>query len=95
MVSVVLFLTSIKIVHRDLKPPNFLLRNGNIVLIDFGLSKESAESMIDWATYCGTIPYMAPEFFTENRVYDEKVDVYALAVILYQMLEGVLPNVEA
>ena len=95
MVSVVLFLTSNKIVHRDLKPPNFLLRNGNIVLIDFGLSKECADSMIDLATYCGTIPYMAPEFFTENRVYDEKVDVYALAVILYQMLEGVLPNVEA
>ena len=41
MVTVVLFLTSKKIVHRDLKPANFVIRGENIVLIDFGLSKES------------------------------------------------------
>jgi serine/threonine protein kinase len=45
MVRVVLYLTSNKIVHRDLKPANFVLRDGNIVLIDFGLSRESAESI--------------------------------------------------
>ena len=42
-------------------------------------------------SYCGTDPFMAPEIFQGQ--YDEKVDVYALAVILYLMLEGVLPAV--
>jgi serine/threonine protein kinase len=47
MVAVVLFLTSNKIVHRDLKPPNFLVRQGNIVLIDFGLSKKESGEIIE------------------------------------------------
>jgi serine/threonine protein kinase len=51
------------------------------VLIDFGLSKESMESIIQMETYCGTPPYMAPEIFKQD--YNEKVDVYALAVILH------------
>lgn len=92
MVAVILFLTSNKIVHRDLKPANFLLREGNIVLIDFGLSREIAESIIELNTKCGTLPYMAPEI-VKGESYNEKVDVYALAVILFYMLEGNLPNV--
>ena len=43
------------------------------------------------STLCGTNPYMAPEIFTGK--YNEKVDVYALAVILYEMLLGILPDV--
>lgn len=54
MVSVVTYLTSNNIVHRDLKPANFLIHEGNIVLIDFGLSKENAESIIEFGTTCGT-----------------------------------------
>lgn len=50
MVAAVLYLTSNKIVHRDLKPANFLIREGNIFLIDFGLSKESAETIIEYST---------------------------------------------
>ena len=82
MVAVVWYLTSNRIVHRDLKPQNFLIREGNIVLIDFGLSKESDESIIEMESKCGTPPYMAPEIFN-SEPYNEKVDVYALAVILY------------
>ena len=63
MVEVVLFLTSKRIVHRDLKPPNFMIRDGNIVLIDFGLSKQSPETIIEYGTFCGTFYYMAPEIF--------------------------------
>ena len=95
MVSVILYLAKNKIVHRDLKPANFLLRPKSIALIDFGLSKESAESMIEMGTAVGTNPYMAPEIFHEENIYNEKVDVYALAVILFEMLEGSLPNVKA
>ena len=51
--------------------------------------------MIEMGTAVGTNPYMAPELFDENNVYDEKVDVYALAVILFEMLEGSLPDVKA
>ena len=51
------------------------------MLIDFGLSKESMDSIIQMKTDCGTPPYMAPEMFKGN--YNEKVDVYALAVILH------------
>ena len=46
MVVVVLFLFENKIVHRDLKPDNFLKQGDNILLIDFGLSKESQQSII-------------------------------------------------
>lgn len=46
MVAVVLYLSSNKIVHRDLKPQNFLIRNGNVVLIDFGISKEVLDTII-------------------------------------------------
>ena len=81
MVAVILFLKSNKIVHRDLKPANFLLKDKNIILTDFGLSKESAKSIFELNTECGSKPYMAPEIFL--GVYNEKVDVYALAVILY------------
>jgi len=48
MVSVIKYLHSNLIVHRDLKPSNFVLRDGNIVLIDFGFSKESAQSIFEF-----------------------------------------------
>ena len=76
-----------------MKPANFVLRDGNIVLIDFGLSSESAESIFEMQSKCGTSSYMAPEILRGE--YDEKVDVYSLAVILFQMLEGELPDVES
>jgi serine/threonine protein kinase len=51
--------------------------------------------MMEMEIKCGTDPYMAPEFFKNKVVYDEKVDVYALAVNLFRMLEGFLPDVNA
>ena len=51
------------------------------MLIDFGLSKQSMDSIIQMGTYCGTPCYMAPEIFKGD--YKEKIDVYALAVILH------------
>jgi NIMA (never in mitosis gene a)-related kinase 1/4/5 len=49
MVSVIKYLHSNLIAHRDLKPSNFVLRGGNLVLIDFGFSKESAQSIFEFS----------------------------------------------
>ena len=82
MVEVVYYLKSIKIAHRDLKPANFLLKGDKIILIDFGLSKEGMETCIEMKSKCGSERYMAPEIFNEE-FYNEKIDDFSLAVILY------------
>jgi serine/threonine protein kinase len=51
MVAVVLHLTSNKIVHRDLKLDKFVLNNKNIILTDFGLSKENAQLIIEMGCF--------------------------------------------
>ncbi len=85
------------VVHRDLKPDNvFVLRRRGapfVKLLDFGIAKlrdappgaQTAAGMI-----VGTPEYMAPEQ-CENRPIDARTDVYALGVMAYQMLTGVLP----
>ena len=45
------------------------------------------------SSFCGTFFYMAPEFFYNVVKYNEKIDIYALGVILYEMLVGVMPDV--
>ena len=85
------------VVHRDLKPDNvFVLRRRGtafVKLLDFGIAKlrdapaggHTAAGMI-----VGTPEYMAPEQ-CDNRAVDARTDVYALGVMAYQMLAGVLP----
>jgi tRNA A-37 threonylcarbamoyl transferase component Bud32 len=85
------------VVHRDLKPDNvFVLRRRGaafVKLLDFGIAKlrdapaggQTAAGMI-----VGTPEYMAPEQ-CDNRAVDARTDVYALGVMAYQMLAGVLP----
>ncbi|KAL8473289.1 hypothetical protein ACS0TY_030210 [Phlomoides rotata] len=81
------------IVHRDLKPENVLLSGSecNFILkiADFGLSRilppnESAE------TVCGSPFYMAPEILQFQR-YDEKVDMWSIGAILFELLNGYPP----
>lgn len=74
------------VVHRDLKPANvFLKEDGLLKVSDFGISKfvgEGARSRTfkGW----GTLPYMAPESWTENRV-DWAVDQYSLGIVFYEL----------
>src|SRR4051812_2564367 len=83
------------IVHRDLKPENLMVRVSDegaitVKVVDFGLAKlvEGEVSQITSpAELIGTPRYMAPEQFEGDRV-DERVDVYALGVILYEMVAG-------
>ncbi len=78
------------IVHRDMKPANIFYEDGHIKIGDYGLSKfisvsrHSAQS-----TSVGTVHYMAPEVGSGN--YHRGIDIYALGVILYEMLLGRVP----
>lgn len=78
------------IVHRDLKPENIFL-DGEVVKIgDYGLAKHISLSQAAHQTInLGTVHYMAPEI--ANGKYDHRVDIYALGIVLYEMLTGETP----
>ncbi|XP_018827739.1 serine/threonine-protein kinase ATG1t [Juglans regia] len=86
-------LNSHHIIHRDLKPENILLSvpddDAVLKISDFGLSRYVHPS--DYAeTVCGTALYMAPEVLQFQR-YDEKVDMWSLGAILFELLNGYPP----
>jgi eukaryotic-like serine/threonine-protein kinase len=77
-------------VHRDLKPANIFSDSGCVKVGDVGLSKFITQSRRSAQTQSvGTVYYMAPEV-AKGR-YGKEVDVYALGVILYEMLTGKVP----
>ncbi|HZU84434.1 MAG TPA: protein kinase [Polyangiaceae bacterium] len=87
------------IVHRDLKPENIILepvRSGGdfVKVVDFGLAKMRAETQQPGITspgiVCGTPEYMSPEQARGDPL-DARSDLYAVGVILYQLLTGRLP----
>ncbi len=93
IVSAVKHLHSLGICHRDLKPENFLLANkredGEIKLIDFGLSKRYHEKEQHMHTVVGTPYYVAPEVLTGD--YTLMCDVWSLGIIMYILLCGYPP----
>ena len=79
------------IVHRDLKPSNIMLTRHGVKVLDFGLAKMLSETgMTQINAVLGTPAYMAPEQ-TEGREADARTDLFALGLVLYQMLAGKLP----
>jgi eukaryotic-like serine/threonine-protein kinase len=84
------------VVHRDIKPENILLQNGHALLADFGVARAlqeatGGERLTDVGTGIGTPGYMAPEQLAGERHVDARADVYALAVVGYEMLAGKSP----
>jgi serine/threonine protein kinase len=90
------------IIHRDLKPSNILvsLRDARPVpqVIDFGVAKETGDRLTDMTTLTnfgsvvGTLEYMSPEQSSQRAVdVDTRSDIYALGVVLYELLAGTTP----
>jgi len=82
------------LIHRDVKPGNILLdrTTGQPVLVDFGLARrvDDQAHLTATGTVMGTVDYIAPEQARGRRM-DHRADVYALGVVLYQLLAGRLP----
>ena len=78
------------IVHGDIKPSNILLHDGkHVYLADFGLARHIQENTAHIHVLQGTPEYMAPELTTQSTT--PSSDIYALGIVLYQMLTGRLP----
>lgn len=82
-----------KIIHRDLKPENiYMLDNGDVKILDFGLSKLiDYTSITNTGDQLGTPLYMSPEQISDSKNIDYRSDYYALGVILFELLTGNSP----
>jgi len=78
------------VLHRDLKPSNILIaKDGTLKLTDFGIAHQAGTRMTATGVVLGSPTYMAPEQLAGKRdQVDERTDVYALGVVLYECLEG-------
>lgn len=90
--SALAYLHERELAHRDISPNNILVRKREpfqVVLADFGLSKNAAELQ----TQCGTTPYAAPEIFEDRSIeyYSAAVDIWSLGVVTCEILR-ILPN---
>jgi hypothetical protein len=87
------------IVHRDIKPSNFFLTRGAdgtplLKVLDFGISKAPVtidEGITHTQAIMGTPSYMSPEQMQSSKYVDARTDIWALGVVLYQLVSGRLP----
>ena len=85
------------VIHRDVKPDNIMFdADGTPKLADLGVAKFTDDAHKTTVTTTGMIigtpAYMAPEQMTDSRHIDARADIYALGVVLYEMLAGKRPN---
>ena len=92
LVSGVAYAHQNKIIHRDLKTQNIMLTDeSKIKITDFGIALSSNEADITQTnTIMGSVHYLAPELARGN-IANERSDIYALGIILYELLTGTVP----
>lgn len=82
------------IVHRDIKPENMILTStGHLKFIDYGTAKDLIETDLNGQEFVGTPEYMSPQTVSATKTSNVGIeaDIWALGVVLYQMVMGVTP----
>jgi len=83
---------AVGVIHRDLKPQNIMRENtGRVLVMDFGLARTlEGDGMTQTGAWMGTMEYMSPEQALGKHL-DERSDIFALGLIFYEMLTGLMP----
>ncbi|KAI9493091.1 serine/threonine-protein kinase 6 [Zychaea mexicana] len=91
MANALLYLHGKRVIHRDIKPENLLLGlKGELKIGDFGWSVKTGITESRRSTLCGTLDYLPPEI-VQGRSHNEKVDLWSLGILLYEMVVGKPP----
>jgi len=93
MLQASVYLHRRNVLHRDLKPANVLVKDGQVKVMDFGLSIRAVDTSQDFTpddTIAGTLSYLAPEVL-QGGAPTRSADLYAIGLIVYQMFTGKYP----